>query len=296
MAKKFLIVLSYLCCLWGFSSHSQELNLFLHDVEEVRFNGKVPRISSDSMSKITFIMAINGIPLDDYHLVKLNHFEVTDENGNVLPEIEDIFYKSEAYSSKKRLEVTTIAPDRQITEIRNIKGSLQYFTPTHNNNGHIVIRDFLKRPNENLLRDHFPDVVLEIMDVDRLFDMEKYMQKMMSREVEKRMEEGPISDQEQEEIAAARALLTDIIRFIGNDSVPPTLTFQLNENLDDVFHRFTIFNGDDEVISSGYTYVDNFYQFYLTEPATVDCYLEILLESADAIKELPFQFKDIVLP
>lgn len=144
--------------------------------------------------------------------------------------------------------------------------------------------------------DSYPEIELKLMDSKELINIQEEMQKMVNKEVEKRKKEGPISGEEQQEIDYARGFIEDIMGMVNGSSKHATLTFQLNQPLDHAFYNISIFNENDAKISSGYHSVDNIYQFYLTEQPTKNCYIEILFENENAVKELPFQFQDVVLP
>ncbi|MGS2760926.1 hypothetical protein [Sinomicrobium sp. M5D2P9] len=290
------LILIFVFCISSITSYSQELNLFLQDIKEERLNGQTQRSTSDSINNITFTTAVNGIALDDYHFVKLGKLKVVDETGKSLKEIKGPFYKNDTYKNNKRMEFTVEAPIRQVTKIKTFEGSLLYFTPTEANGGKIIIRDFLQRKDENLLADSYPEIDLQLMDTDKLLDVQEEMQKMIDARVEKRKKESPISDKEQEEINQARQLLDRIMGLTNRSSVYKTLTFQLNQKLNEAFYRMDIYNENDKKVSSGYSSVDNIYQFHLTEQPTKGCYIEILIENKNAVKELPFQFNNTVLP
>lgn len=290
-------ILIVMFCVSSVTAFSQELNLFLQDIQEVRLNGKTQRSTSDSISKITFTTAVNGIQLDDYHLVKLGKLKVIDDTGKSLKEIKGTFYKNDTYNNSKKIEFTVEAPNRQVTKIKTFEGSLLYFTPTEANKGKVIIRDFLQRKDENLLAGIYPDIELKLMDTDKLIDMQEEMQKMIDREVEKRKKGGQlISQKEQEEIEQARQLLGSIMGLNDNSSKHTTLTFRLNHKLNEAFYRFSVYNENNELINTGYSSVDDLYQFHLTEKPTKNCYLEIIVENEEAVKVLPFQFNNIILP
>lgn len=276
--------------------YSQELNLFLQDIKEERLNGQTQRSTSDSISKITFTTAVNGIRLDNYHFIKLGKLTVVDETGKSLKEIKDSFYKNDRYHNDKKMEFIVEAPARHATKIEKFQGSLLYFRPTEANNGKVIVRDFLQRKGENLLLNTYPEIALELMDTSKLLDMQEEVQKMIGREVKKRKKEGAIDGEEQEEINQARQLLTGIMGMGGRSSSHKALTFRLNKPLSEAFYRISIYNKKGKKIDTGYSSVGNLYQFHLTEQPTKECYIEILIETKDAVKELPFQFQDIVLP
>ena len=290
------LILIILFCFSGTTALSQELNLFLQEIKEERFKGKTHRSRSDSISKIMFTTAVNGIALDDYHLVKLGELKVTDNTGKPLKEIKGTFYKNHIYTKAKRFEIIVEASARQVTKIKTFEGSLLYFTPTESNNGKLIIRNFFNQKNKNLLAERYPEIELRLLDTDKLIDLQEKTQKMIDEEVEKRKKEDPISDAELQEIKKTRQLLSDITRLNDNRATHNRLTFQSNKPLNEAFFRFSIFNENDEKINTGYTSVNNIYQIYLKEQPTKNCYIEILIESEKAIKELPFQFNNIVLP
>ncbi|NQD71466.1 hypothetical protein HP439_12105 [Sphingobacterium shayense] len=294
MKRKLILILVF--CIHTMTIYSQELNLFLQDIKEERFNGQTQRSTSDSISKITFTTAVNGIRLDNYHFIKLGKLTVVDETGKSLKEIKDSFYKNDRYQNDKKMEFIVEASRRRVTKIEKFQGSLLYFSPTEANYGKVIVRDFLHRRGENLLLNTYAEIALELMDTNKLLDMQEEAQKLIDREVKKRKKEGALDREEQEEINQARQLLTGIMGMGGRSSSHKALTFQLNKALGEAFYRVSIYNGKGKKIDTGYSSVGNLYQFHLTEQPTKDCYIEILIETKDAVKELPFQFQDIILP
>ena len=225
------LILIMLFCFSGTTALSQELNLFLQEIKEERFKGKTHRSRSDSISKIMFTTAVNGIALDDYHLVKLGELKVTDNTGKPLKEIKGTFYKNHIYTKAKRFEIIVEAPARQVTKIKTFEGSLLYFTPTESNNGKLIIRNFFNQKNKNLLAERYPEIELRLLDTDKLIDLQEKTQKMIDEEVEKRKKEDPITDAELQEIKKTRQLLSDITGLIDNRATHNSLTFQSNKPL-----------------------------------------------------------------
>ena len=83
------LILIILFCFSGTTALSQDLNLFLQEIKEERFNGKTHRSRSDSISKIMFTTAVKGSALDDYNLVKQKKKKVREATGKPLKEIKD---------------------------------------------------------------------------------------------------------------------------------------------------------------------------------------------------------------
>src|SRR5690606_3791899 len=114
-------------------------------------------------------------------------------------------------------------------------------------------------------------------------DIEKEIDRMMDVEVEKRKKKGPIDEEEQKEIDHARKFLKDMIG-LNDDRSDYALVFQLNKD-PEIFFSFTIYNGEDKVISNGHSSFRNLYQVHLLEQPTRHCYMEIMMENEEAIKE-----------
>lgn len=275
---------------------SQDLHVFLHNVEESRFRGENRyRTGNDTVSSITLTTMINGLQLDKSHLIKVKDIKAVDNKGNQLKELGDPFWgeKPAEYQFNKKLVLWFEAPARNANKIRVVKGSIQYFTPTEENKGRVILRDFLHRKGENLLANSYPEIELIPFDTNGL-DIEKEIDRMIDEEVEKRKKSGPIDEEEQKEIDHSRKFLKDMMSLSDNRS-DYAVVFQLNKD-PEIFYRFTIYNGENKVISNGHSSFRNLYQVHLLEPPTKNCYIEIIMENEDAIKELAFELKDITLP
>ncbi len=280
----------------GANTFSQNLNLFLRNIEEKRIDGDTyQRSPFDSTSTITLTTMVNGIRLNKNHLVKVNEesLEVKDDKENNLYLVKDVFYRNR-YQSDKKLELIFNAPARQASKIK-IKGSLLYFTPTEQNKGKVIIHNFLDS-KQNLFKGIDTEIELTLIKDRELIDIQKEMQKKIDKEVEKRKKEnGKLTEKEQEEVKLAREWVNDMLRLVNNSSAH-TLTFQSNIKIEDAFYSFKIFNVEGKSISTGYNSVDNLYQYHLTEAPTEGCYIQIVREVDTAVRELEFEFKNVVLP
>ncbi|WP_417361543.1 hypothetical protein [Galbibacter sp.] len=275
---------------------SQEFNLFLQSIDEDRYYGK-SRIMyhTDSISTITLTAMVNGITLDKNHLIKVKEIKAVDNKSNSLVLISSNFYYDNRYQDDKKLEIKLEAPARNATKI-DMQGSLLYFNPTEKNKGMVIIRDVLSRPGKNLLENIYPDSEFVYIDTDELINLKAEMEKLIDSEVEKRkIEVGEISEEEQREIEYTRQLFNDMFD-LSDNRFAYTITFQSNKNIKDAYFSFAIFNAEGKSISSGYSSVDNLYQFHLVEPPTKGCYIQIITEVDTAIKELKFNLKNIILP
>lgn len=275
---------------------SQDLHVFLHNVEEARFWGEDRyRSDNDTVSSITLTTMINGLQLDKSHLIKVKNIKAVDNGGNQLKELGDPFWgkKPAEYQFNKKLVLRFEAPARNADKIRAVKGTIQYFTPTEENKGRVILPDFLHRKGENLLANSYPEIELIPFGTNGL-DIEKEIDRMIDVEVEKRKKKGVIDGEEQKEIDQARKFLKDMMGLNDNRS-DYAVVFQLNKD-PEIFFSFTIYNGEDKVISNGHSTFRNLYQVHLLEQATKHCYIEIIMENEDAIKELGFELTDIMLP
>lgn len=275
---------------------SQEFNLFLQSIDEDRYYGK-SRIMyhTDSISTITLTAMVNGITLDKNHLIKAKEIKAVDNKSNPLALISSNFYYDNHYQGNKKLEIKLEAPARNATKI-DMQGSLLYFNPTEKNKGKVIIRDILNRPGENLLKNIYPNAELVYTDTDELLNLKAEMEKLINSEVEKRkIEVGEISEEEQREIEYTRQLFNDMFD-LSDSRFAYTITFQSNENIKDAYFSFAIFNAEGKSISSGYSSVDNLYQYHLTEPPTEGCYIQLIKEVDSATRELKFDIKNIILP
>lgn len=275
---------------------SQDLHIFLHNVEEDRFWGENGyRTENDTVSRITLTTMVNGLQLDKSHLIKAKNIEAVDNKGNQLNGLGDPFWgeRPAEYQFNKKLELMFEAPARIANKIKVLKGTIQYFTPTEENKGRVVLRDFLHRTGESLLADSYPEIELIPLDTNSL-DIEKEIDRMIDVEVEKRKKKGPIYEEEQKEIDQSRKFLKEMMGLKDNRS-DYAVAFHLNKD-PEIFYSFRIYNGEDKVISNGHSSFRNLYQVHLLEQATKQCYIEIIMENEDAVKEFEFELKDIRLP
>lgn len=287
----FLIVGILSCGAWA-----QDFNLFLERIDEDRNYGKSRILfHPDSVSTITLTTMANGITLDKNHLIKLKEVKAKDNKSNTLALISNNYYNYNRYQEGKKLEIKLEAPARNATNI-DVQGSLLYFNPTEKNKGKVIIRNVLDRPGKNLLNNIYPEAELIYIDTDELINLKAQMEKLINSEVEKRKKEvGEISQEELMEIELTRQLFNDMFD-ISNNRFAYTITFQTNEQIKDAYYSFSIFNTQGKLISSGYSSVNNLYQFHLSEPPTEGCYIQLIKEVDSAIKELKFNLKNILLP
>lgn len=159
--------------------------------------------------------------------------------------------------------------------------------------GRVVLRNFLQQKGANLLASSYPEIELILLGTNGL-DLEKEIDKMMDTEVEKRKKKGLIKEEEQKEIDHARKFLKDMFSLKDNRS-DYAVAFQLNKE-PEIFFRFTIYNGEDKVISNGHSSFMNIYQVHLLERPTEQCYIEIVMENENSVKKLKSKMEDIVLP
>ena len=275
---------------------SQNFNLFLQSIDEDRHSGE-SRIMyhPDSVSTITLTAMVNGITLDQNHLIKVKEVKAVDNKSNSLALISSNFYYDNRYQDDKKLEIKLEAPARNATKI-DMQGSLLYFNPTEKNKGKVIIHDILNRPGENLLKNIYPNAELVYTDTDELINLKAEMEKLINSEIEKRKKEvGEISEEEQREIEYTRQLFNDMFD-LSDNRFAYTITFQSNENIKDAYFSFAIFNAEGKSISSGYSSVNNLYQYHLSEPTTEGCYIQLIKEVDSAVKELKFDLKNIILP
>src|SRR5690606_30840270 len=249
----------------------------------------------DSISTITLTAMVNGITLDENHLIKLKEIKAVDNKSNPLTLLRSSFYYDNSYRSDKKLEIKLEAPARSATKI-DIQGRLLYFNPTEKNKGKVIIHDVLSRPGQNLLAGIYPNSELVYIDTEELINLKAKMERLIDSEVEKRKKEvGEISKEEKKEIEYTRQLFNDMFD-LSNNGYAYTITFQSNKNIKDAYFSFTIFNAEGKSISSGYSSADNLYQFHLIEPPTKGCYIQIINEVDSATTELKFDLKNIILP
>src|SRR3546814_2634493 len=72
---------------------SQDLHVFLHNVEESRFWGENRyRNDNDTVNSITLTTMVNGLQLDKSHLIKVKNIKAVDNKGNQLKELGDSFW------------------------------------------------------------------------------------------------------------------------------------------------------------------------------------------------------------
>src|SRR5690606_13238147 len=223
--KSSKIVLFAMAFLVSGAVWSQDFNLFLQSIDEDRHSGE-SRImyQSDSISTHTLTAMVNGITLDENHLIKVKEVKAVDNKSNSLALISSNFYYDNRYRDDKKLERKLEAPARNATKI-DMQGSLLYFNQTENNKGKVFIRDVLNRPGKNLLEDIYPNTEIVYIDTDELINVKAEMEKLIHAEVEKRkMEVGEISKEEKREIEYTRQLFNDMFD-VSNNRFEYTITF-----------------------------------------------------------------------
>ncbi|UGU15040.1 hypothetical protein LS482_15280 [Sinomicrobium kalidii] len=291
------IIISAVFTLMATVAFSQDLHVFLHNVEEDRFWGEDKnRSRNDTVSRITLITMINGLQLDKDHFIKVKNVRAADDKGKQLKELGDPFWgkRPAEYQAKKKVELAFEAPTRNAARIKVVEGIIQYFTPTEENNAKMVIRDFIHRENENLLADFRVGMELTLIEADSLQTIAKARKKAFHTKIEQLKKENEIADEEAEELDFVIGLLGDIIRF--DDAYPSrTLNFYRNDGKEHIY-QINVYNGNDEKINTGYTFSEDLYQIKLSEVPAADCRMEVILENENAVKELRFRLENIILP
>src|SRR5699024_6790804 len=119
-----------------------------------------------------------------------------------------------------------------------------------------------------------------------LINLKAQMEKLINSEVEKRKKQvGEISEKEQMEIDLTRQLFNDMFD-LSDNRFAYTITFQTDQHIKDEYYSFSIFNAQGKLISTGYSSVNNLFQFHLSEPPTEGCYIQLIKEVDSAVKEL----------
>ncbi|MBC9798268.1 hypothetical protein [Sinomicrobium weinanense] len=289
---KLKIIAALLIGLSSRVAFSQDLHLFLNNIEEAR-------TTVDNVEDfVELTTMVNGIELDTDHQVRIKEItEAKDDRGNSLQQLERSFFDSK-FGSSKNLTIRLEAPVRQATRIETVEGLIEYFTPTEENGGSIVREDFLRHQNKNLLSDAHPELALTLIEKDAFLDLKEKDEQAYKAWLKKLKKENDISGSEEELLDLFSDFFNSTTGWEGEyrKSGIHLLYFYIREQGGKYIHAINVYNEEGNMINHGYSRNDIRYELRLSEKVTPGCRMEIIVEHAGAIEELKFSLKNIYLP
>ncbi|MBC9798267.1 hypothetical protein [Sinomicrobium weinanense] len=269
---------------------AQDINLTVKEVSEKRF-------IDNKTSYVNIRTVIDSLELDRDHLIRLKKAKAVDNNGNSLKQLKSLFYGS-YFDSYDQIDITFKAPARQAEAIKEIKGTFQYFTPTEENKGRIIIRDFTKRIDENLIGETDPDLKLTVIDEDSLIHTKKNNETAYNAQLDKLHKKGGLGSTLEAVKDIAESLFYRLEnRYNDSSSGKKDTLYCFIQDKGKKISGINIYNKSDKKINSGYSGgTHGIREIWLKEKLSPGCKLEVIVESKEAIKEIKFQLENIPLP
>lgn len=281
MMKK-IICLGILCSI-SFSALAQDVNLFVKEVKEER--------NSDSKDSFLDIeAAINGIKVDEFHLVKIKTLKAVDNEGNTLERIESYF--GDDYEDENTITIKMEAPFRKSTSIENLEGSISYYSPSEENGGVVIINKPLDLYNTNILKKKSKDVKLTLVSKEQMQKLKEENKKEYEAQIANLKKEGVIQAEMAEGVDALMGAFEGLFSF--GDS-KEALTFHV-EDEKELLVEILVFNEKGEKMNYGYSKSGSSHTISLKEEPKNSWSIKILLENEKAVKELKFKLSNILLP
>ncbi len=273
-------------------------NLILVSVPFLSFGQKVSinsiedsRSTGDSYfsNRCKVELRISGEEARKYAFARLGSLEkAVDDRGNDLLREEDSF--SSDYQKKEEtyftVAVDLLNPSRKSETIADISGKVILFSPTEANGGKVIVRKFASKPGVNLLPASVP-VGVSYMNKESVM---KY-----NKEDEQKKEEE-LAKLPAEIASGMRDLIDAFSGLFGGGDTENTVYFMITGDPDKLVSLKFLDGDGNELENSGYTKSGNILGYFMSGPAQTDWGIELSIETAESIKELPFSIKGAELP
>lgn len=259
---------------------AQDASLKIVQVNEQRHTGDVE-------NRMSIIVEVESLKIDADHLIQIKGSPlIIDNTGTVLAPFKNYPYGG-YFQSDKEISIGFKAPRRDVTEIKKIQGTLEYFTISEANKSKVISPNFINQPNENLLVGTPPLklVLIDYNEMKKVYGTDNYYPEI--KRIQQQVGIGKT-------IEETDVFFRDLFYFQNNNSVQD-LNFYI-EDPDKIIHKLAVYNAYGKKMNVTYSNSGNHYRISLSEEPLPDWKLEIQLKTKAAIKEIPFQFNTIKLP
>jgi hypothetical protein len=175
---------------------------------------------------------------------------------------------------------------RKAETIKELSGTLSLFSPTEANGGIVKIKKIGSQTNKNLTP---KDKELSVVYLTK----ESY-EKFTNEQKDKREAELKKQSKEIQELAKGVMGLMDIFSY--NDWSYPQVNLMVTGDASKIVKVSVEKPNGEELSSNGSSYTDKLRTYYFSEEILPDYTLTLTVEVGGAVKSIPFNIKDIILP
>lgn len=247
----------------------------------------------DSSNSIELEFEVKYIEINKTHLIKLNTIGKAIDSNNDLLEKKRVSF-GYTYQSKNEIRIALEAPLRSAQSIKEISGTINYFTPSEENGSKIIVSNPLEHFNSNLLESINTDVKLLLVDKAALDELEKkdkaaYMNKLKALKLDQ------FAEGLEKTASGLQSLFEDLFKEFEPSTKDEFIFYVEDKNgkLVDIL----IHNHKGELMHNGRTLIGEYKQkISLKEIPQKDWTITILLENETSVKVLGFTISNIQLP
>ncbi|MGS2760923.1 hypothetical protein [Sinomicrobium sp. M5D2P9] len=280
MKTTFLIAIVY--CFIPQVLLAQQEELVLRGTEEKRNIGFWP-------SKLELTTELTGIEVDEKHQVSVSKINAVDNLGNTLKPIAGYPYPTNYFTKDNEIVIGIEPPIRKAKSV-SIEGTIEYFTISEALKSKLNITSLQQHYHKNLLTgiSGCKLVLIDIKGLSKLKEDEAaYIKKV--KEIHKNAGVGYDVD------VAKRYLDKAVNDYSYWDGDFSKLLHFYREDPNDAIVEIKVYKNGENLFNGTSTYSDT-YTYSLKESLVPETELRIKVKSENAVKEIPFQLKNITLP
>jgi len=234
---------------------------------------------------------LSGVEVDENHQVSLTEITAVDDLDNWLEPIGEYPFPTDYFTQYKELVIGIGPPVRQARSI-SVNGTITYFTISEELQSKLKLTNLQQQHHLNLLPEKQVRSKLVLIDLQGLStlkeeDENSYHQKV--KEIHLNACVGTdLNDTE-------RYLNKALFDFTAWNREPSKLLHFYRWDPDNNIVEIKVLR-DGENLFDGTFYTNNTYTSNLLKSLDHETVLHIIVKNDDVIKEIPFEFKNIVLP
>lgn len=273
---------------WLLMSHAQTPTFEIKAITEER---RLDIFASGNSIELEF--EVKDVEINKTHLIKLNTIGKAIDSNNELLEKKRVSF-GYTYQSKNEIRIALEAPLRSAESIKEISGTINYFTPSEENGSKIIVHNPLEHFNSNLLKSINTDVKLLLVDKAALDELEKkdkaaYMDKLKALKLDQ------FAEGLEKTASGLQSLFEDLFKEFEPSSKDEFIFYV--EDKSGKLVDILIHNDKGEPMQNGRTLIGEYKQkISLREIPQKDWTITILLENEASIKVLDFIIFNIQLP
>lgn len=271
------------------SLYSQKVNVTANSIKETRS-------TEDRDNELEIEVSIKGIKIDENNLIRVKEFtKVQDDEGLELQKKKSFFGSSEEFQSKNTIKLTFETPSRSATMIPKIEGVLEYFTPSTDTGGKVVIDRPISKMNTRIVSDEATGVLVDFTNKQEIDNYKKKYRKDMEVALDSLKEEGELAGTLGEVAVGFLDAFEGVFSGFGSMGGDHSFYFKVEDPKEKLV-EINIYNEEDKLMSNGTSkYGTIQIKSFKNEPND-EWRIEVILKNKDAVKEIPFTISNIVLP